>query len=198
MPSSQHSTSTDFPCCTFDLYPACCHHYPGGIVGCTSRSLLQRQRPSSLLWRVGFHNDISGPAQCSLALRPAESVDLLRDLFKKCFSPFVTSWPAPCTSGRSASWPGWIRTNLSNVPSQGTHNNAAERSLRTIAVGRKNWLFAGSTRGGEAAAIVLSFVESTKLHHLNPYAYLRDLLTRLPAAKSHDLDSLLPHHWQPP
>ena len=76
-------------------------------------------------------------------------------------------------------------------------NNAAERALRPIALGRKNWLFAGSVRGGEAAAIVLSFIESAKLHDLNPYAYLRDVLTRLPSAKSRDLDSLLPHLWQP-
>jgi transposase len=76
-------------------------------------------------------------------------------------------------------------------------NNAAERALRPIAVGRKNWLFAGSVRGGEAAAIVLSFVESAKLHGLNPYAYLRDVLTRLPQARARDLDSLLPHLWQP-
>lgn len=75
-------------------------------------------------------------------------------------------------------------------------NNAAERALRPVALGRKNWLFAGSLRGGEAAAIVLSFIESAKLHQLNPYAYLRDVLTRLPAAKVADLDSLLPHRWQ--
>lgn len=47
-------------------------------------------------------------------------------------------------------------------------------------------------RGGETAAIVLSFVESAKLQHLNPYAYLNDVLTRLPSAKARDLDSLLP------
>lgn len=76
-------------------------------------------------------------------------------------------------------------------------NNAAERALRPIALGRKNWLFAGSVRGGEAAAIVLSFVQSAKLQDKNPYAYLKDVLTRLPSAKAADLDGLLPHLWQP-
>lgn len=76
-------------------------------------------------------------------------------------------------------------------------NNAAERALRPIAVGRKNWLFAGSVRGGEAAAIALSFIESAKLHGLNPHAYLRDVLTRLPSARPSDLDDLLPHRWRP-
>lgn len=76
-------------------------------------------------------------------------------------------------------------------------NNAAERTMRPIAVGRGNWLFAGSVRGGRAAAIILSFVESAKLHGLNPFQYLRDVLTRLPSARNADLDSLLPHLWQP-
>ena len=76
-------------------------------------------------------------------------------------------------------------------------NNAAERALRPIALGRKNWLFAGSMRGGEAAAIALSFIESAKLHSLNPYEYLRDVLTRLPSARARDLDALLPGAWQP-
>ncbi|MBS3936799.1 MAG: transposase domain-containing protein [Sulfuritalea sp.] len=51
--------------------------------------------------------------------------------------------------------------------------------------------------GGEAAAIALSFIESAKFHGLNPYAYLRDVLTRLPSANAHDLDALLPDAWQP-
>lgn len=76
-------------------------------------------------------------------------------------------------------------------------NNAAERALRPLAVGRKNWLFAGSVRGGEAAAVVLSFIESARLHGLNPYEYLRDVLSRLPSAKDTDLDALLPDAWQP-
>lgn len=101
--SCRPGTRVDFPCCTCDHCSACCHHYPGGTVGCGSRSLLQRRRPSSLLWRVGFHNDLSRPAQCSLTLRPAEFADLLRGRFKKCFSPFVTSWTAPCASGWSES-----------------------------------------------------------------------------------------------
>ena len=76
-------------------------------------------------------------------------------------------------------------------------NKAAERAMRPIALGRNNWLFAGSVRGGQAAAIALSFIESCKLHQKNPYAYLCDVLTRLPSARAKDLDALLPHLWQP-
>lgn len=75
-------------------------------------------------------------------------------------------------------------------------NNAAERALRPIAVGRGNWLFTGSVRGGQAAAVLLSLVHSARLCGHNPYAYLKDLLTRYPSAKADDLDDLLPHRWQ--
>ena len=51
------ATSADFPCCALSMSRACCHHYPGGIVGCVSRSLPRRRRPSPLLWRVGSHID---------------------------------------------------------------------------------------------------------------------------------------------
>lgn len=76
-------------------------------------------------------------------------------------------------------------------------NNAAERALRPIALGRKNWLFAGSMRGGQAAAVILSLTQSAKMQGKNPFAYLKDVLTRLPSAKAGDLDALLPHLWQP-
>jgi transposase len=59
-------------------------------------------------------------------------------------------------------------------------NNAAERALRGVAVGRKNWLFAGSDRGGERAAAIYSLIETAKLNGLDPQAYLADVLERLP------------------
>ncbi len=80
-------------------------------------------------------------------------------------------------------------------------NNAAERALRGIAIGRRNWLFLGSDRGGRAAAIHFSLVASCLRNNVEPFAYLRDLLTRLPALSpnpSRDLlRSLLPDRWQP-
>jgi transposase len=80
-------------------------------------------------------------------------------------------------------------------------NNAAENAIRGIALGRKNWLFCGSDRGGRAAAIHLSLLASCKRHNLDPFAYLRDILIRLPkilpAARMDDLRALLPDRWQP-
>jgi transposase len=76
-------------------------------------------------------------------------------------------------------------------------NNAIERSIRPVAQGRANWLFVASERGGHAAAALYSLIESAKANGHNPYVYLRDVLTRLPATKAKDIDALLPHVWQP-
>ena len=75
-------------------------------------------------------------------------------------------------------------------------NNAAERVLRGIAIGRKNWLFVGSERGGHTAAAILTLITSAIRHQLDPFAYLRDLLRRLPTTTQRDLVNLLPNRWQ--
>jgi len=74
-------------------------------------------------------------------------------------------------------------------------NNAAERALRRIAVGRKNWLFAGSDEGGRRAAILYSLIASARLHGLDPFAYLRDLFERLPTHPRPALADLTPAAW---
>ena len=76
-------------------------------------------------------------------------------------------------------------------------NNACERSLRGIAIGRKNWLFTGSPAGGQAAAAMFSLISSAKRHHLEPLAYLTDLFTRLPATPVSQLPQFIPDAWQP-
>ena len=76
-------------------------------------------------------------------------------------------------------------------------NNAAENSVRPLAVGRRNWLFVGSQNAGERAAAVLSLIESAKLNGHDPWAYLKDVFERLPTLKNSDLEKLLPHTWQP-
>lgn len=75
-------------------------------------------------------------------------------------------------------------------------NNAAEREMKRIAIGRKNWLFVGSPRGGQTAAVLLSFTSSCVRLGIEPWAYLRDVLTRLPALAAAELDTLLPAQWQ--
>lgn len=75
-------------------------------------------------------------------------------------------------------------------------NNAAERSIRGIALGRKNYLFAGSDAGGERAAAIYSLIETAKLNGLDPEAYLRDVLTRIADHKINRVAELLP--WNCP
>jgi len=76
-------------------------------------------------------------------------------------------------------------------------NNAAERALRGIALGRKSWLFAGSDRGGERAAVMLTLIQSAKLNDIDPQAWLADVLARIADHKINDLAALLPWNWQP-
>lgn len=76
-------------------------------------------------------------------------------------------------------------------------NNRSERAIRGIAIGRKNWLFAGSQDGGHNAAVLSSFIATCKQHKVNPQEYLRDVLTRLGRSEMVDLDRLLPGTWTP-
>jgi hypothetical protein len=76
-------------------------------------------------------------------------------------------------------------------------NNPAERALRCVAIGRKNYLFAGSDAGGRRAAAMYSLIESAKLNGLNPQQYLADVLTRIADHPARRIDELLPWNWQP-
>lgn len=75
-------------------------------------------------------------------------------------------------------------------------SNLVERSIRPIAVGRKAWLFAGSARGGEAAATAFSLIETCRLNGVEPYAYLKDVLARIGSHRSDRLAELLPFNWK--
>ena len=77
-------------------------------------------------------------------------------------------------------------------------NNWVENQIRPIAIGRNNWLFAGSLRAGKRAAAVMSLVHSARLNGHDPYAYLRDVLERLPTQPASRIAELLPHRWQAP
>src|SRR5262245_17693076 len=70
--------------------------------------------------------------------------------------------------------------------------DAAGRGLRGIALGRKSWLFCGSDRGGQRAAMMYSLIVTTKMSHVDPQAWLADVLSRIAAHPMHRLDELLP------
>jgi hypothetical protein len=75
-------------------------------------------------------------------------------------------------------------------------NNPVENAIRGIALGKRNWLFAGSEAGGRRAAQFYTLIETAKLNGVNPSAYLKHVLTMLPSAKAKDLDALLPWNFQ--
>jgi len=77
-------------------------------------------------------------------------------------------------------------------------NNAAERAIRCIAVGRRNWTFAGSDEGGRRAAAMYTLIQSCKLNDVDPRAWLADVLKRLPDHPARHIHELLPWNWKPP
>jgi len=76
-------------------------------------------------------------------------------------------------------------------------NNWVENRIRPIALGRSNWLFAGSLRAGKRAAAVMSLIQSARLNGHDPYRYLKDVLERLPTQPASRISELLPHSWTP-
>lgn len=74
-------------------------------------------------------------------------------------------------------------------------NNASERSIKPMVISRRNWLFAGSEAGGQTAAIIMSLIETCKRLGINPFEYIKDVLTRFPSATTSQIDDFLPDRW---
>jgi transposase len=90
-------------------------------------------------------------------------------------------------------WDAFTRYTTSGVLA--IDNNPAENALRRVALGRKNWLFAGSDKGGRTAATLFTLIASASLHELDPYLWLRDALSRIADTPINQLDELLPDRW---
>ena len=76
-------------------------------------------------------------------------------------------------------------------------NNATERSIRSIAVGRRNWIFFGNDQGGKTAAVLRSFVASCQRAGVEPFAWFQDVLSRIASHPINRIAELLPHNWAP-
>ncbi len=76
-------------------------------------------------------------------------------------------------------------------------NNWVENQIRPIALGKKNWLFAGSLRAGQRAAAVMTLLHSARLNGHDVHAYMKDVLERLPTLPASRISDLLPHRWTP-
>ena len=85
--------------------------------------------------------------------------------------------------------------NYTEHPFARMENNIAERAIRPLAIGRKNWLFFGSEEGGQAGSILLSFVQTCRGLGINPREYLEEIFRRLPGHNAKKLDELLPDQW---
>jgi transposase len=139
-------------------------------------------------------------AEQLLKLRKSESVPVLEEIkaslerYKHCVVPknpihkavnyTLNQWDALC--------------RYTQDPILEIDNNLAERTLRTVVVGRKNYMFAGSEAGAWRAAIIYSLVASCKLNDLDPFAYFNDVLRRVSTHPANKIDELLPSNWQPP
>jgi transposase len=77
-----------------------------------------------------------------------------------------------------------------------TTNNAAERAIRPLAVGRRNWTFAGSDAGGRRAAAMYTLIETCRMNDVDPRAWLADVLARLPEHPASQVNELLPWRWR--
>jgi hypothetical protein len=76
-------------------------------------------------------------------------------------------------------------------------NNAAERAIRSLALARRNWLFAGSDRGGQRAAVMYSLITTAKMNNIDPQAWLADILARIADHPAHRIDERMPSNWTP-
>ncbi len=130
-----------------------------------------------------------------LAMRQKEIKPLL-DKIKNILFEKGPLTPPKSLLGKAASYALGQRPRITAYlenPDLTPDNNAAENAIRPFAVGRKNWLFAGSPRGAKASAAIYSLIESAKANGLNPLDYLNNLFDKLPKAKSEqDLRQLLP------
>jgi transposase len=132
-----------------------------------------------------------------LALRQAKSVPILDDIqaYLEREQPKVLpkSPEGQAITYALSNWKALVR--YSEEGDLEIDNNGAERSLRGVAVGRKNWLFFGSDNGGQTAAVLTSFITTCKRLDIDPFAYLRDIFQRISTHPQSRLAELLPDKW---
>jgi len=132
-----------------------------------------------------------------LAQRQKESRPVL-DNIKQKIDALLPVTPPKSLLGKALNYAAnyWDRlTRYVDDPQANIDNNVAENAIRPIALSRKNWLFIGSRESGEATANIMSIICTCKRAGVEPYAYMLDVIRRLPSLKTSELDSLLPTNW---
>lgn len=110
-------------------------------------------------------------------------------------------YPPKSKMGRAITYAAKQRKALARFladPQLPLDNNFAERALRIVALGRKNFLFAGHVEGAQNLAILQTVVATCALHGVNPYEYIKDLLIRMQSLPASQIDDVLPWNWKPP
>ena len=193
--ASHRRTSADFPCCVIGHSHACRHHYPGGTDGDGSLCL-HPQRPSPLLWRVGFHDNFSGPARCSL------HVTACTVRWPAFHGPFLVVLQIIChllnrsqCFGLERCRPPGFEPGIQRRLFQGVHNNLIENAIRPTAIGKKNWLFIGQAEAGERSAILYTIIENCRRRGIDPFGYLKAVFTRLPSMTNWQIKDITPKAW---
>ena len=134
------------------------------------------------------------PPDVRLRTRKKESVELVNELFAG-FKKAYKQLPKKSSTAQAIAYALGNEVALRRFLDNGNieiDNNAAERALRSVAVGRKNWLFAGSNKGGETAAIIYTLIETAKLNNINPVKYLHKVFDVIQDYKANHLQDLLP------
>ena len=134
------------------------------------------------------------PADVRLRTRQKESLKLVDELFAG-FKKAYKQLPKKSSTAQAIAYALGNEVALRRFLDNGSieiDNNAAERALRSVAVGRKNWLFAGSNKGGETAAIIYTLIETAKLNDINPVKYLHKVFDVIQDYKANHLQDLLP------
>ncbi len=139
------------------------------------------------------------PLEERLRIRQSEEVPIIDELILKVKEKLITGKLLPKSKLREAL--GYFCSliphlkNYTNHPEGRLDNNAAERAIRPLAIGRKNWLFVGSEGGAEAAAVALSLIQTCRSLKINPRDYLEDIMRRLLDHPANKLSELLPDNW---
>jgi transposase len=140
----------------------------------------------------------SSPEQI-VSSREQEAVPILAALKTWLTEQYTTNLvKSPLTTAVGYALQRWDKLSNYTTESQlQIDNNLVENAMRPVALGRKNYLFAGSNEGGKLLALFYSLLETCKKQELNPLEYLHDILERMPSTKTSELRSLLPDQWKP-
>jgi transposase len=132
-----------------------------------------------------------------LRLRQTEAVPLLQAMKQWMTEQYVKLLPSsPICKAIAYSLPRWDKLSIYTTDARlNIDNNPVENAIRPIAIGRKNYLFAGSHEAAQRAAMIYSFFNTCRLHKINPYEWLRDVLENIHRHTSSNLHELLPQNW---